>query len=102
VPARAGAGDSPAFVVYGTACTLFEAPQEAALDRGEHLLPHPGGATVDRYDVRLLDAAAGPALGRHEPYSACQCAGSVQYCARRRCCLSCTWQGKQALACIVC
>lgn len=70
---RAGAGDSPAFTVYGMACTLFEAPQDAALDRGEHLLQHAGGAIVDRYDARLLDAASDPPLGRQAQQVLCCC-----------------------------
>ncbi len=59
---RAGGGlDAPVFVAYGTACTVFDDTEVvSALDSGAHLLQRAdGGATVDRYDVRLLlDAGA--------------------------------------------
>ena len=55
------------FVAYGTACTVFnDAEVASGLEAGAHLLQRAdGGATVDRYDVRLLlDAGAGQAQPR--------------------------------------
>ena len=55
------------FVVYGTACTVFDDAEVASgLEAGAHLLQRAdGGATIDRYDVRLLlDAGAGQAQPR--------------------------------------
>jgi len=43
------------FVAYGTPCLVFDDLELAAsLESGKHLLQHAGGATVDRYDARLL------------------------------------------------
>lgn len=59
-----GSPDTPGFVAYGTACTVFGDTEVASgLEGGTHLLQRAdGGATVDRYDVRLLlDAGAGQA-----------------------------------------
>ena len=56
-----GSADTPVFVAYGTACTVFDDAEVASgLEAGAHLLQRAdNGATVDRYDVRLLlDAGA--------------------------------------------
>ncbi|KAK9822859.1 hypothetical protein WJX81_005320 [Elliptochloris bilobata] len=55
-----GASDVPVFITYGTACNVFhDAEVTAALESGGHLLQSANGATVDRYDARLLlDPAA--------------------------------------------
>ena len=60
-PRAGGNSDAPIFVAYGTACTVFNDVEVAsALEGGAHLLQRTdSGATVDRYDVRLLlDAGA--------------------------------------------